>query len=434
MEFNISRHLAAISPYSRIHHNPAIPSSKKVDSAVYLFRHGIIHVNGHDFNEGIAPFLQKLRRLQQTKTLPERGKLGFLSTYASWITKDDVGRISETGLLHSREMGMAFRKRYKAWLKQEMPNSKAHMFIWSDSAERCVRSAQAFAKGFTAKHETSSNQTSEHASSILCPTTVETIVIDSDVSEDPCDNLCYHRRFPEIDQTAGQDQADAFLAVYTGPIIERLRSLVDSDLPLEPSDICAMQLLCCYDLVAGKESPFTGLFERTDWLGFEYMRDVKYHYSEGYGAAHAGIYATPWLDAALRLLQQPPTEKAHDKRLPLWIGFTHREEILYLVVLLGIAWQGPKPPRIDRVDEDRHWRVSALAPYLGHLGLESYRTVDRSPHVRFVLNGDVVPAFKGRLKQDMDGGYEVGEVELWVRNRVREWDDLKGGRLTFLDR
>ena len=203
MEFNISRHLAAISPYSRILHNPAIPSLKKVDSIVYLFRHGIIHVNGHDFNEGIFPFLQKLCRLQQTKSLPGRVKLGFLSTYASWITKDDVGRISETGLLHSRELGMAVRKRYEAWLKQETSDSKAHMFIWSDSAERCVRSAQAFAKGFTAKHETTSDQTSEGASSTLCPTTVETIVIDSNVSEDPCDNLCNHRRFPEINQTVG---------------------------------------------------------------------------------------------------------------------------------------------------------------------------------------------------------------------------------------
>ena len=54
-----------------------------------------------------------------------------------------------------------------------------------------------------------------------------------------------------------------------------------------------MQLLYCYDLVAGKPSPFEDLFIDEDWLGFEYMRDIKYYYSEGYGAPYRGEYATP---------------------------------------------------------------------------------------------------------------------------------------------
>ena len=434
MEFKITQHLGAISPYSKILRNPATPASHKIDSAVYLFRHGIIHVNGHDFNDGIVPFLQKLRRLQQANCLPSQGRLGFLSTYTSWITKADIGMISSSGLSQSHELGRAFRDRYSAWRKQEMPDSMARMLVWSDAAARCVQSARAFAEGFASEPSIDLHGNVDHPSSTLCPTAAETIVIDGSLSKDPCDNLCSHRRFPEIDQKAGQDQADAFLSVYTRSTIERLQPLRHDDFELEPKDIYAMQLLCCYDLTAGKESPFSVLFDQSDWLGFEYMRDIKYHYSEGHGAVHPGIYATPWLDAAVKLLQKLLLNESPKESLPLRIGFTHREEILYLAVLLGVARWGPEAPRTDRIDESRRWRVSSLAPYLGHIGLELFRTVENVPRMRVIINGEVVSAFQERFRQDGDGGYDIAEVEHWIQRRVEEWDKLKGGRITFLDR
>jgi hypothetical protein len=45
-----------------------------------------------------------------------------------------------------------------------------------------------------------------------------------------------------------------------------------------------MQLLHCYDVVAHRPTLFNDCFEPDDWAGFEYLRDVKYHFSEGYGA------------------------------------------------------------------------------------------------------------------------------------------------------
>ena len=194
-----------------------------------------------------------------------------------------------------------------------------------------------------------------------------------------------------------------------------------------------MQLLYCYDLVGGKASPFADLFYKEDWLGFEYMRDVKYHYSEGYGAAHPGKYATPWLDAATRLVGKSPNSEPLEGRLPLWIAFTHREEILYLAVLLGLAYDGPDAPRTDQLDQNRNWRVALLAPYLGHIGLEKFRALDGEHKMRVVVNGEVVPAFRGQLQQDSDGGYGIAEVREWVQSRIEEWDAYKGGRITFLD-
>lgn len=121
------------------------------------------------------------------------------------------------------------------------------------------------------------------------------------------------------------------------------------------------------------------------------------------------------------------------ERLPLWIGFTHREEILYLAVLLGLAYDGPDAPRTDRVATDRKWRVALLAPYLGHIGLEKFRDLDGQHRMRVIANGEVVPAFRGKLEQDNDGGYDMRIVQEWVASRVEEWDAYKGGRITFLD-
>ena len=194
-----------------------------------------------------------------------------------------------------------------------------------------------------------------------------------------------------------------------------------------------MQLLCCYDLVAGKDSLFTELFNEGDWLGFEYMRDIKYHYSEGYGANHPGEYATPWLDAAMRLSQKSIISELPKGRLPLWIAFTHREEVLYLAVLLGLAYDGPEAPKTDRIEGGRSWRVTSLSPYLGHIGLERFRSIDGQHRMRIVVNGEVVSGFRGQIPQDSDGGYDIKQVQDWVQQRVEKWDAYKGGRIKFLD-
>lgn len=428
MDFRIARHLAAISPYFKILHQPAVPASHHIDSAIYLFRHGIIHVSGHDYDTAIAPFLHKLLMMQQSGRVVGTGRLAFLTNYSSWITQGDVGKLSLAGLQQSRNLGEAIRTRYSAWLAEQPSASTHRLRIWTDSAERCEASAQAFGEGFSGN----GGEGSPHDS--LQSIAVEPIVIDASVSEDPSDNLCWHHRYQEIDQSAGQDQADTFLQVYTDPIVERLKFFNPDESILTSKDIYAMQLLCCYDLVAGKESLFSDLFNEEDWLGFEYMRDLKYHYSEGYGALHAGEYAAPWLDAAMEmLLKARKTPGPPDGRLPLWVAFTHREKVLHLAVLLGLAWDGPDAPSTSEINKKRRWRVTELAPYLGHVGLERFRSLDGRDRIRVIVNGEVVPAFKAQLTQDDDGGYDVREVQEWVSSCIERWDTYRGGRIRFLD-
>lgn len=150
MGMNINQHLAAISPYFKMLQQPA-PASGQILSAVYLFRHGIIHVNGHDYNEGIAPFLQKLKNLQQLKANFARRELKFLHNYSSWISQDDIGQISRHGLQQCRGLGKQFRSRYAQWLHSSRMRELPAATIWSDAARRCEESARAFGEGFAGR-------------------------------------------------------------------------------------------------------------------------------------------------------------------------------------------------------------------------------------------------------------------------------------------
>lgn len=145
-------------------------------------------------------------------------------------------------------------------------------------------------------------------------------------------------------------------------------------------------------------------------------------------AAHPGEYATPWLSAATRLLQNNSfgSESLYG-RLPLWIGFAHREEITYLAVLLGLAYDGPNPPRTDRVDEERSWRVTLLVPYLGHIGLERFGTIHAQRRIRVVVNRAGVSCSRMMMEGMTLEGFKNGYSRM-SRNGMR----IKVAALSFL--
>jgi hypothetical protein len=194
-------------------------------------------------------------------------------------------------------------------------------------------------------------------------------------------------------------------------------------------DIYSMQMLHCYDIVSGRTSPFEDLFDENDWAGFEYLRDVKHHYSEGYGRQYPGLYAIPWAVSAVNISHSLGSST---RKFPLAIAFTHREEVLYMACFLGLGSDGPQDPDLTKVVESRKWRVSTVAPNLGHIDLETYLSQDGHKKVRIICNGEVISAFMGKLKQDSDGGYEWEDVESWIEERFKDWRRLEGGSLDFL--
>jgi hypothetical protein len=94
------------------------------------------------------------------------------------------------------------------------------------------------------------------------------------------------------------------------------------------------------------------------------------------------------LDQAIQTL----TRQTAPDQVPLQISFTHREEILYFAVLLGLGFDG-KTLDPENVDINRHWKVTGIAPYLGHIGLENFRTTNGENRLRIISNGEVVGGF-----------------------------------------
>lgn len=255
--------------------------------------------------------------------------------------------------------------------------------------------------------------------------------IDAGEGTRSCENLCWHKQFEEIDQNAGQTAADEFKSQYTVPIIDRLAEYAIGDFKLTPHDIYAMQLICCYDLVLEDKSPFSKLFTSEDWLGFEYTRDIKYYHSEGYGMPRPGVYALPWLERTIELLQELLAGRSGEN-LPLWTGFTHREEVLYLVIALGLYHDGSRPPSTTHMDIERKWNVGKIAPYLGHVGLEVCLTKDHQRRLRIIVNGEVVLAFKGKIYADSNWTYALDDVQRYLQQSGVQLGREEIGKLTFL--
>lgn len=430
IQSNSHKYLAAISPYSNIFKQPRIPASSTITGAVYLFRHGILEVSHHDYNAHIVPFLKKLQALQEQRKPFVRGSLAFLGTYRSWITAAHVGTVSKAGLQQSHDLGTAFRIRYRQWLASPSKGSKVvpTLSVWTDEAARCHQSAVAFADAFSGK----SNKAPRSCESSLRQVDTKVKVLAVDKDDKSCENLCWHNAF-HVDQEAGSEQMKQLMSLTTSASLSRLENdwLGPTATPLTGQDIYCMQLLHCYDIVSGRKSHFDHCFDAEDWAGFEYLRDTKYHFSEGYGAKNGGIYSVPWMDAAMRVLFRISRQKGAS--LPLRVGFTHREEVLYLCCLLGICYEKDWQPSLKRVDANRQWRVSLLAPYLGHVGIETYVGNSKQERLRIIVNGEVRPAFFGHVEQDEDGGYDMNEVNTWTQRRLQEWEHIEGGILQFLD-
>lgn len=244
-------------------------------------------------------------------------------------------------------------------------------------------------------------------------------VLNSEDSLGTCKNLSWHTALC-VDQQAGTKEMRQLMKVTTSEVQGRLKGDWVAADTFGAEDVYAMQLLHCYDVVSGRQSAFNNLFTLEDWVAFEYLRDTKYYFSEGYGG-DVGQYALPWLTAALgRLSRNEVTEG----NFPLHVSFTHREEVLYLCCLLGIGYEEGWAPNLDRVDESRRWRVSLLAPYLGHVGVETYDAAG-GKRLRIIVNGNVMPAFWGRFEQDLDGGYDFTEVAAWALEMPRKWEGFE---------
>lgn len=160
-----------------------------------------------------------------------------------------------------------------------------------------------------------------------------------------------------------------------------------------------MQELCGYETVIRGSSPFCSLdlFSPDDWLNFEYMNDIMYHYNVGYGNEISGVLGYPWLEASANALL------ASNSTQDIYVSFTHRELPPPVVVALGIFNNsGPSLAEdinatmpLNRPNRGREWVSSKILPFLTNIAIErmscdSYG-YDAGDYFRVLVNQDPHP-------------------------------------------
>lgn len=170
-----------------------------------------------------------------------------------------------------------------------------------------------------------------------------------------------------------------------------------------------MQSLCAYETVGLGTSPFCQLFTEEEWLGFEYMLDMRFWGDFSFGSQTGRAHGVGLGQEILsRMTGQPLTQQEltmqnasliNDIYLPLdqtlYVDFLHDDAIISLLTAFNYTQVlgeelDPLKPNASRIDV-----LSYIQPYAGKLIFEKV-TCDlgndkNETIVRTVLNDALIP-------------------------------------------
>ncbi|OOQ82638.1 putative histidine acid phosphatase [Penicillium brasilianum] len=347
--FSPLEHSAGIAPYFTPHDPPlqsSPPQGCNVTRAAYLIRHAAIYANDFDYETYLEPLVKKLQNTSQdwssTKTLK------FLSNWSAPIDQEHVEKLTRVGLQEARSLGASVRQRYK--------DLKTPERIWSSTADRTAKSAQAFITGFTNNHTGLINLTQIQES-----------------KKAGADSLTPYKSCEAYSSSYGSDQSSAFGKIYTKPIIARLGAEAPR-FNFTQDDITGMFELCGYETVIRGSSPFCSptLFSSDEWLGFEYANDLMYFHNTGYGRDLSPVLGFPWVNASVAALDDKSSSQE------LYFSFTHREVPPTVIAALGLynnsAYTGTNQVNEtmpnNTINYNRAWKSSEILPFLTNIAIE----------------------------------------------------------------
>lgn len=347
-KFNPLEHLGGVAPYFEPQDPPTSPTPPRGCTpvrAAYLSRHAAIYANDFDDEEYMEPFISKWEN-HTGVDWSEIPSLSFLSDWSAPFSEAEQELLTRLGKLEATELGISLSFRY--------PGFRLPQRVWTSSAERTAKSAQALVRGFE-----------------LQDNTINVVTI-YESEEAGADSLTPYKSCPAYSSSAGSDQASVHLKTFTKPIIARLNKLAPT-FNFTAEDVYGMMVMCGYESVIRGSSPFCSLdlFTPDDWLGWEYTADIMYHYNTGYGSNAAGTVGLPWLRATASLLMD--AAPAQD----LYVSFTHRELPPTVIVAMGLfnnsEFSGGdvnETMPLDRINHRRAWKSSHILPFLGNIAIE----------------------------------------------------------------
>ncbi|KAL1639894.1 hypothetical protein SLS58_007481 [Diplodia intermedia] len=404
-EFDPLEHLAGIAPYFSPQDpplDPAPPQGCNVTRAAYLVRHAAIYANDFDYESYIEPFTEKLANTSADFSSSQA--LSFLSTWQDPVVEDrDMEQLTKIGTLEAMSLGVELARRY--------PGFGTPKKVWTSTAERTVKSAQALISGL----DRTSNMSS--------------LTQIAEEKTTGADSLTPYKACPAYSSSRGSEQSSTFQKKYTAPIIARFNAEVPG-FNWTASDIYGMQQLCGYESVIRGTSPFCSLslFSPDDWLAFEYTNDLMYHHNTGYGNPVAGAIGYPWLNATFASLASSANSSGESQNL--YVSFTHRELPPTVLVAMGLFngsdFTGANNPNatmpLDTVNHRRTWKSSHILPFLTNIAVEkmscdSYGYDDGTEYYRALVNSAPQP-----LPGCVDGPGEscaAASFEKWVQDRAQ---------------
>ncbi|KAK3689492.1 histidine acid phosphatase [Podospora appendiculata] len=350
--FNPLEHLGGVAPYFEPQDPPTLPSAPQGCSpirAAYLSRHAAIYANDYDYEAYIEPFVEKW----ENHTGIDWSKIPGLNFLAKWnppISEAEQELLTRVGKLEATQLGVSLSFRY--------PGLRLPKRVWTSSAERTAKSAQALVRGFE-----------------LDDNTINVVSV-YESEEGGADNLTPYKACPAYSSSAGSDQFSAFLKIFAKPIVARLESLAPG-FNFTAEDVYGMMELCGYESVIRGSSLFCDLdlFSPDEWLGWEYAADIMYHYNVGYGSDINGVIGLPWLKATADLLLKNDGSNEQD----LYVSFTHRELPPTVLVAMGLfnnsAFSGTAEKindtmPLNHINHRRAWKSSRILPFLGNIAVE----------------------------------------------------------------
>jgi hypothetical protein len=371
-KFNIYHHLSGISPYFDSYNNelnPNLPSKCEIDKVVYLIRHGSVYVDDYDYYDIIKPFLNRLNKSLKLMKI-KSSKLLFLFKWESPFTneKEQIEKLTQTGILESYELGVQLSYRYSKMLSKQ---NKSSFQIWTSSSQRTKQTAFQIYSGLL--------QTNQSNDQIISISEDKTRGINTLTPTKTC---------PKFSSSKGSKEANIWLNFYTKPIIKRFNSII-RNFQFVPNDILAMQQLCGYETVIRGESPFCHLFNSEEWISFEYYFDIKYHYELGYGNHLSPYLGIHWIKSITDILT-----KSKSSNQNLYLNVAHREMIPIVLVSLGLFNQSKYSFPLNEINDDRVWKSSQFIPFLGRIQFERFvcSSIDfNGSFIRILINSKPKP-------------------------------------------
>ncbi|MBW0504477.1 hypothetical protein O181_044192 [Austropuccinia psidii MF-1] len=365
------------SPFHTSHPYKPIPKSCILTQVNQIQRHG----SRYPTLKVSVAIKKALEKLNQSTHLDS--SLRFLKHYKYQL---GISSLIKLGKQESFQSGVIFAIRYSSLLNSKLP------FLRASLSQRVIDSSLSFARGLSTIIDPHQNQP---------PSLIKPIVISEDPnSNNTLDNNSCPNRPLATQQTK-------WLRIFGPPIAKKLNDLAPNS-NLSEADALALMQLCIFEsLSKQKISQFCRLFDKSDWIKFEYFFDLEKYYGYGLGNRLQGIEGLGYVAELISRLTGDRNWVSNDQTkvnqtldqsnltFPLdrssYVDFSHDNQMINILAVTGLQIN-ENLPAIGPIPINRRWIVSEWMPFGSRLTTEKMICSDNREYVRFLLNDLILQA------------------------------------------